>query len=357
MRFLAGVLLLAAVTASSGAAQTLRGRLLDADSLTPVGAALVVLQDSSGLTLDKSVSGDAGRFQLRAPASGAYTLRVLRIGYAPWQTPITLAAGQTLERSLRLGDVRIALPEIRVEGTQVCGARAEADSLGSVLWGQAGTALALANEALRVHHYRFETILEDRLVDSTGLLSRSLPSGDVATLTTTWPIRSLPADSLARYGFILNREDLVDGPTWFGPDADFLLAESFLAGHCLRSVPPGPGLPAEWIGVSFEPASRGRVSDVRGTLWLDRASAELRRIDYGYTQLPSWAHGRDAAGSLTFVTLKDGGWVVQRWSMRVPVPKVNTVSRLPSFYGYRESDGRVTAVLAPTGAVIQRFSR
>jgi len=107
--------------------------------------------------------------------------------------------------------------------------------------------------------------------------------------------------------------------------------------------------------VSFEPATRGRLADIRGTLWLDRASAELRRIDYGYTQLPSWAHGRDAFGSLGFVTLRDGGWVVQRWSMRVPVPKVNTTTRVAGFYGYRESGGRVVAVLGPGDVLVQRF--
>ena len=301
------------------------------------------------------VSNDAGHFQLRAPAAGSFSIRVLRIGYAPWLTDVGLATGQVLDRSLLLTDARIALPEIRVEGTQLCGALAEQDSVGSMLWAQAGTALALTNDGIRSRQYRFGTVLEDRLVDSSGMISRALPNTSIASLSTAWPVQSLPQDSLARYGFILNREDLVEGPTWFGPDADFLLSESFLAGHCFRTVPPGDGLPKEWIGLAFEPASRSHLADVRGTLWIDRASAQLRRIDYGYTQLPSWAHGRVATGALTFAPLHDGGWVVQRWFMRVPVPTVNTSTRLPRFFGYREWGGRVTEVLGPDGAVLQRF--
>ena len=147
MRCLAVIPLLIAIAVAPGAAQSLRGRLLDVDSVTPVGGALVLLQDSAGLTIDKGVSNDGGRFQLRAPVAGVYALRVLRIGYAPWQTLVALSAGQTLDRSLLLGDARIALPEIRVEGTQTVRRPRRGDSLGSVLWGQASTALALANEA------------------------------------------------------------------------------------------------------------------------------------------------------------------------------------------------------------------
>ena len=198
----------------------------------------MLLQDVAGQTIDQSVSNDAGHFQLRAPAAGSFSIRVLRIGYAPWLTDVGLATGQVLDRSLLLTDARIALPEIRVEGTQLCGALAEQDSVGSMLWAQAGTALALTNDGIRSRQYRFGTVLEDRLVDSSGMISRALPNTSIASLSTAWPVQSLPQDSLARYGFILNREDLVEGPTWFGPDADFLLSESFLAGHCFRTVPP-----------------------------------------------------------------------------------------------------------------------
>ncbi len=355
MRFPVVVLLLTSLATSPGAAQALRGRLVAADSVTPVSGALVLLQDSAGRTIDKSVSSDGGRFQLRSTVPGHFTLRVLRIGYAPWESEVALASGQTLDRSLLLADARIALPEIQVEGAQLCGARAEGDSVGSLLWGQAGTALSLANEAIRSRQYRFGTVLEERLVDSTGMLSRRLPISNLDAVNTAWPIRSLPPDSLLRYGFILNREDLVEGPTWYGPDAEFLLSDSFMAGHCFRTVPPGAGFPPEWIGLAFEPAAKSRLADVRGTVWLDRASAELRRIDYQYTQLPSWARGRDALGSLTFVSLHDGGWVVQRWFMRVPVPKVDAATGQAGFFGYREWGGHVAEVLSPTGEVIQRF--
>ncbi len=338
-------------------AQALRGRLVDASPDGAIVGALVTLLDSGGTSMVQGVSGTTGRFLLRAPHPGHFTLRVLRIGFAPWDTEVQLASGETLERTLVLTDLRVVLPEVKVQGQLLCGAEAREDSLSTVLWDQARTALSLTNEAVNSLRFRFYTVLQDRMVDSAETRSVDLPAIDVSNLVTQWPVRSPPPDSLLANGFVMNLEDLVDGPSWYGPDAEYLLSEPFFADHCFQLVPPGAGQPPDWVGLSFAPGLASPRADIRGVLWIDRATAELRRLDFAYTRLPSWAQGRHAFGQLGFSPLPGGGWIVQRWMLRVPIPEVNYNTRKARFLEYRESGGYVSQVLTAEGQEVVQYPR
>lgn len=341
------------VRVGEAAAQSLRGRLTEEGSGTPVAGAMVVLENSAGTRVGQVPSGPSGRFILQAPTAGTYRLRILRIGFAPWETSIALAEGAEVDRSFVLGAIPIRLPEIMVEGTARCGGRGSLDTLSSILWTQAGTALAITNATVSSRAYRFQTVLEERDIDATGQISaaRDEPKAGISS----WPVRSPPADSLLLSGFIENIEDLDTGPTWYGPDPEFLLSEAFFAGHCFRTVPPRPLDPPGMIGLAFSPMTQDRRADIRGTLWLDRETAELRLLEFQYTRLPTWARSAEAGGSLRFASLPGGGWIVQRWSLRVPVPQVDLGTRQVRLQGYLESNGRVLSVLEPDGRIVQRF--
>ncbi len=336
------------------AAQGVRGRLLEATSDAPVVGALVVLEDASGRRVAQMVTGEAGRFVVRAPAAGAYRLRVLRIGYLPFDSEVRLPAGELSDRTLMLAGAPVALPEIAIAGTSMCGDRARGDTLSSALWLQAGTALEITAQTVLSRSYRFETALENRNIDRLGNPT------DVAELNelsiSAWPVRAPPPDTLLSIGFIENIDDTVDGPTWYGPDPEFLLSEPFFEGHCFWTVPPGQGEPPEWVGLAFEPGQRDSRSDIRGTLWLDRQSAQLRRLDFFYTRLPKWARGYTGGGVLTFAPLPGGGWIVQRWLLRVPLPQATTPGNM-KVYGYRESGGYVRAVLDAKGKMVHSYAR
>ena len=97
--------------------QAVRGRLVEEGSDAPVVGALLILEDSAGTQVAQAASGVAGRFLLRASQPGALRLRVLRIGYAPWQDRLVLAPGETLDRTITLSGLPILLPEITVAGT------------------------------------------------------------------------------------------------------------------------------------------------------------------------------------------------------------------------------------------------
>ena len=72
------------------------------------------------------------------------------------------------------------------------------------------------------------------------------------------------------------------------------------------------------VGIAFEPIpSRGRIAEIRGTLWLNRATSELRRLDFHYANLSRLQES--AGGEMAFARLRDGAWAITRWSIRMPV--------------------------------------
>jgi hypothetical protein len=113
------------------------------------------------------------------------------------------------------------------------------------------------------------------------------------------------------------------GTTYWGPDANVLLSESFASSHCIRpELPPADtGSLAGVLGVAFEPAGRAAREhvDVRGVLWIDRRTAELRSLDYTYANVPSLVERAGAGGHIEFLRLPDGSWTVSRWWIRSPM--------------------------------------
>jgi len=353
MRIVVPLTLLLSLLAGTLRAQTLRGRLVEDGSAAGVVGALVLLQDSSRKRVAEGVSGEAGRFALRAPSAGRYLLRVLRIGYHPFETDVQLGPEEMPSRTFTLSGLPFSLPEITVVGTSVCGARSRGDTLSSALWIEAGTALGITAQTVKSASLRFVVVREGREIDRSGT---SYPVDAPNPLGTSgWPVRSPPADTLLVSGFIENIDDKSVGPTWYGPDAEFLLSEPFFDGHCFHVIPPTDSIPATWVGLAFEPATADRRADIRGTLWMDRQSAELRRLEFTYTRLPRWARGADAGGRLDFAPLPGGGWIVQRWLLRVPIPE-RTPNGAMRIYGYRELGGHVRAVRDAQGKVLQTYA-
>lgn len=352
MRCVVSLSLLLSLHAATLCAQTVRGRLVEDGSAAGVVGALVLLQDSSGKQVVEAVSGEEGRFALRAPSAGRYLLRVLRIGYRPFETDVQLGAEDPPNRTFTLSGLPFALPEITVAGTSVCGTRSKGDTLSSALWIEAGTALGITAQTVKSASLRFVVVREGREIDRAGTAYPVDAPNDLGT--SGWPVRSPPPDTLLVSGFIENIDDKGVGPTWYGPDAEFLLSEPFFNGHCFHTVPPTDSIPAAWVGLAFEPATADQRADIRGTLWMDRQSAELRRLEFTYTRLPHWAKGVEAGGRLDFAPLPGGGWIVQRWLLRVPIPQ-RTPTGAMQVYGYRESGGHVRAVRNAQGQVLQTY--
>ncbi|HUQ46413.1 MAG TPA: carboxypeptidase-like regulatory domain-containing protein [Gemmatimonadaceae bacterium] len=129
------------------------------------------------------------------------------------------------------------------------------------------------------------------------------------------PFVSLPADTLLSRGFVQSDST---GTVYNAPDADVLLAERFADTHCLR-LATASSSDSTRIGLQFAPVrSRERVSDITGILWLDRATARLESLEYGYTNLPRSLEDARPSGRVSFLQLATGGWVVGGWEIRMP---------------------------------------
>jgi hypothetical protein len=139
------------------------------------------------------------------------------------------------------------------------------------------------------------------------------------------PYRARPAAELAEQGYV---RKLPNGDYDFlAPDADVLFSDEFLNGHCFR-LEEGRGDAAGYLGLAFEPVERDRA-DIRGTLWLDRESAELQFVEFRYLNTPLPAESDRVGGRVEFVGLPNGVWMVYRWYLRMPEFHVVSQSVVP----------------------------
>jgi hypothetical protein len=311
--------LLAAILLSgyplAGAAQTVQGQLVDAGTGAPVEGALVLLLSEAGEEAAGYLTNPAGRFILRAPTPGTYTLRAERIGYATTTSgPFSLAQGQQLTLHLETAETAIELEGIRVEGSQQCVVRPGEGLQLAAVWDEARKALTVQDWTEREGAYRFQVTRYERELDVAGRTVQS-ESRQVLSNVTGVPIRSLPAEDLMTQGFV--RPSGGGGYDYFGPDASVLLSDQFLDTHCLR-LTLSQGRPGE-VGLAFEPVRAGGIPDIMGTLWLEAGTLRLRVLEYVYTWTPWEAVQGIARGRVEFENLPSGAWVIDNWWIQMPL--------------------------------------
>lgn len=301
-------------SASSAAAQSLQGTLLRADSVPAAGVIVVASRGAQDSVLARTITNGNGRYALNVSA-GPVRLRALRIGHRP------VLIGEFTVTALARRDTRTVLPNDPIVLATVT---TEASS-SCRQTGTAGVNVATVFEEAR------KALLSTTLKSGDGdPLSRLSVYGQARTMgnrpigdlelefkegVTVKPFQSLRPDSLAKVGYV---ETDLASHTYYAPDADVLLSETFAASHCL-GLTEGRGERAGWIGLTFRPQQFKRnFVDVSGTLWLDRASNELRRMEFTYEGLPIALQRLDAGGVVEFTRLPDGIWFVNRWELLMP---------------------------------------
>jgi hypothetical protein len=121
------------------------------------------------------------------------------------------------------------------------------------------------------------------------------------------------------------------------------VSAEFLSDHCFELV-AAPD--TSHIGIAFTPASRRSVPEIRGTMWVDRASSELRSLEFRYVNTARYDGGSNAGGELRFARLPNGRWVITRWSIRMPVlgradKSADLTMRQPAIVGIQEAGGQL----------------
>jgi hypothetical protein len=296
------------------AAQRLRGQVFLPDSATPARGVIVVATGENGALVRRALTNPRGNFELSLPRSGRFVVSVLRIGFRPTIVPsLDLAADETRSLRIVLGGNAIALAKVTVRGREVCRTRPDSGLLVARVWEEARKAL-MASQLSADQPLFAEWIEFDRSLDASGTRVREQRVRTTRS-PTTHAFKSWPADSLAAAGYIVAD---TEATTFYAPDADVLLSESFASLHCFRVEPP-PADRADLIGVGFRPARDKRdLKDIEGTLWLDRATAELKWLEYRYTNVPATAERAGAGGRVEFLRLASGEWLVSRWNIRMP---------------------------------------
>ena len=293
-------------------AQAIRGLVVD-----PAGAGVagvvVTLLDSLTNTASRALSNMRGEFRLASPVAGTYRIRTLRIGFRPvTSAPITLAVGQEVDQRVELTGVPFSLDTVRVMAQNACEGAGDSTLATYAVWEQVRAALTATQLSTAERPFTVTSVLYERTLDKT---SRRVTAEKVAvrTAVATQPWRSRDPEQLHKDVYVLSERD---STTYIAPGIDALLSPQFLADHCFNlEQSPEPAN----IGIAFEPThARGDTPEIRGTLRVDRKSSQLRSVDFGYTNVFR-ERERPAGGSMEFVRLRDGGWVISRWFIRMPV--------------------------------------
>jgi hypothetical protein len=278
---------------------------------------VVSVVDSSGAIAGRTITDGAGRFTI-APSSRAAKLRVIRIGYQPRDVVLSLPRDAPIQ--IAMARLPATLAAMRVSGRELCPG-SEDRGPAFQLWEQARAGLLAAVVARESNPAKATSMTFKRRFPPRNELVRYLETR-FATGTTTRPfMASASAAEFARVGYMA--EDSL-GRTFFAPDADVLLDESFATSHCFHLAADDTSHRGQ-IGLAFTPApGRGRdtLVDVAGVIWIDRATPALRSLEFLYTGLEPPASTWRAGGHVEFLTVPNGISFIERWSLRLVIMEV-----------------------------------
>jgi hypothetical protein len=301
-------------------AQLLTVRLRDPVADSPIaGAVLRIVRDKStkpGL-VDQALSDDSGTVRLR-PAAGTVRVSVHRIGFEPsLSNPIVVEVGRSVETQLQMRPIRAPLPALTGEKRRQCRPDGSSSPGASLLWEDVRTALDATvltqtqwDVPLRITTFRRELNLSGELRRQSVLKS---------VVARRPPIGALSPDSLTVRGFVVSSPRDVD---FTAPDASLLLSDQFIQTHCFYPIPGAAGganAKGATLGLRFESVTKAHVTDVNGTFWLDRATNELRSLEFSYVGLPDELKRAKLGGGEEFRRLGNGAWIVSHWFIRKPL--------------------------------------
>lgn len=295
-------------------AQVVRGSVVDPGQI-PVPGVVVQLIDARDGVAGRALTNERGEYRVQAARPGSYRIRTLRIGFRPTTTaPMELAAGVDVTQTLTLSGVAFNLDTVRVVSRNACRIPSDSATATFAAWEQARTALTAATLSARERSSNTRSVEFERMFEP-GLRRKLHEQARAHARVDYRAWRALSADSLRRVGYVVMDRD--GGTTFYAPDIDVLLSSVFTEDHCFRLV---DNRHQSRLGIAFEPTrDRADVPEIRGTMWLDRKSAELRTIEFRYVNTPLPMSATDAGGTIHFARLGNGAWVITRWEIRMPL--------------------------------------
>lgn len=342
------------------AGQTVLARVVDDANGQPVVGALVHLVAPEGTLARSALTDDLGRALFVGAFGEGWRLRAEMIGRATVEgEAFSVAEAETVSHEIRMASSAIMLEGIDVAASERCEIRGgDEGMIVAEVWDEARKALAAASITDNRGVYRYETVRYDRQIDveTNAVLNEERQRRNAYMRT---PFESRPAEELVRDGFV---QDDGGEDVYYAPDATALLSDAFLDTHCFRLAEERNG--EGFIGLEFEPTEDRDVPDIRGTMWLDPETAELRWLEYRYTGLQRERRSPRVGGRVDFRRMPDGSWIVPEWWIRMPVVGVgvdfegNRNARIVQYHqtgglvmDVREAGGRGLGRMARTGGI------
>lgn len=296
------------------------GAVADASGTKAAGA-LVVALDDKGQLVARALSGRNGVYALTIPTTAQVSLVALRVGFDASEPVVispTSPAGGSTPLTLSSQVIRISSDKSKQKG--VCGTPHDTESDVTRLWEEARKAIASTRLRFGTEEISSHITAFDRRTsrDAKTVQSETTRERDVAG---SRPFSSLPPDSVARAGYVIETADDV---SYYAPDAEVLLSSSFAESHCF-GFQNSSSQHADRIGLTFKPKSdRVGVRDISGTFWFNRTSLELQSIEFRYTNVPTAYLSVAVGGEISFVRLPVGVWVISHWETRMPQGQIQS---------------------------------
>jgi hypothetical protein len=246
---------------------------LSAATLLRLPYSTVTLAPGSG----PRFSDDSGRFAIAAVAPGTYRLSVKHIGYAPFDTVLTVVAGHDLVVRASLIPLAVELPPVTVVAGTTCARPGAPDP-------RTNPQLATIFAELRDNAGRYR-LLSDTYPFRYWVLRRYQASARRVVIDTVeyrsqerW--RYAPGRLVRRVGSPQGRTER----SLILPNIADLADDAFHDAHCFSFGGVERLDDRPHLRVDFQAAARLRSPDVDGTAWLDSATYELRRVVLNLTK-------------------------------------------------------------------------
>ena len=306
-----GMLLLTAIPAY---AQRLTGIVRGEPHGQALPAAVVMLTDSSGRTVARTVTDHGGSFSIIWHPL-ATRLHGIRMGYRPVGHQLVGLPRDT-QIVVTLGRLVRPLSPVKVSRPAVCSESPERRE-ALQLWEQARAGL-LATVVAREEEPPHVTVLRyERALDPHGRFARPRQVTEYGGKSTRPFHAARSEEELAQHGYV----DRPERPrVFFAPDADVLLHDSFAATHCF-GIRSADSRHDGMLGLTFAPLPtnrRGVPVDVSGTLWIQPSLPKLEELEFSYTGLDAAAM-QSAGGRIHFQLMDSGLSIISSWSIVLPV--------------------------------------
>lgn len=307
--------LLAAVPAT-GEGQVVRGSVSSATGGGLAGT-LVIVRDSSGREIAKAITDPTGSYRLSIGRADAVHVRAMRIGFRPVDSRwLSLAEGEEVVLPPLVLRDAIVLDTVRVERASQC--RADRGTQAAfTLWEQVRAAIGLTEVSAALPRREVKLVSYSRLLQPStrNVLQQTF---DARTDTVHQPWTATSSRRLRQDGYVTLGDD--DWITYHAPAIGTLLEDEFVEDHCFSVTEDSS---SGRIGLAFEPtAARRRFAEIRGVMWIDRATAELRRMEFSYVNSQQSIADGLAGGWMDFGRLANGGFVIAHWELTLPVVRM-----------------------------------